>query len=265
MNNARVRYMCHVGALTVFCAAIPVLFSPAMADDVKAGAVKAKTSEAPAAADGKMPDMCAGHENPAKQITSCTDFLDKNPKSAEAYNNRGFAFARINSTKEAIADFGLAVKFDPKFALAYNNLGIALRVSGRNDEAIKEFTKAIEIDPKYVTARVGRGISLMVKRDFDAAGKDFDEAIKIDPKFGAAYRNKGSMLVQQQRFAEAINYFNQALIQDISDADAYNNRGIAYEALRIYGVAIMNYKLALKYNPQLATAKTGLERLGAKP
>ncbi|MCC2098647.1 MAG: tetratricopeptide repeat protein [Hyphomicrobiales bacterium] len=215
--------------------------------------------------DAKIPDACAGHPDAEKQINACSDYLDKHPRSAIAYHARALAFMRIGSGKEAIADLSLAIKLDPKYKEAYNNRGISLRLVGRNDEAIKDFSKTIELDPKYAVGYVGRGISRMVKRDFDGAAKDFEAAIKIDPKLGAAYRNYGNLLVQLQRFQDAIAYYNQALVQDISDADAYYNRAIAYEALRNYNIAIMNYRLALKYNSQLVAAAKALERLGIDP
>jgi tetratricopeptide (TPR) repeat protein len=213
----------------------------------------------------KVPETCVTHADPEKQITACTDFLEKNPRSAEGYIMRGLAFARIQSNKQAIADFDLAIKLNPKSTTAYNNRGIARRLVGQNDDAIKDFTKSIEIDPKYVLGYVGRGISRMVKRDFDGSEKDFLAAIKIDPDFGPSYRNLGNLRVQQQRFQDAIAFYNEALIRDVSDADSYFNRAIAYEALRNYNVAILNYRLALKYDPQMVAAAKALDRLGVDP
>lgn len=216
----------------------------------------------PASAQAQLPEACIQNPDPDAQVKACTDYLEKSPRSADAYNNRGFAFGRVQNFKQAIADFDTAIKLNPKLVHAYNNRGIALRLAGRNDDAIKDFSKAIEVDPKYVLGYVGRGISLLSRNDLEGAARDFDQAIKVEPKFGAGYRNRGNVAMRQQRFEEAIAYYNQSLILDISDADAYNNRGIAYEALGAPRIAIMNYRLALKYNPGLDSAKKALERLG---
>ncbi len=213
-------------------------------------------------AGAQVPEACSQNPDPEKQVTACSDYLDKNPRSAEAYNDRGFAFARLQNLRAAISDFDVAIKLNPKLIHAYNNRGISLRLAGRNDDALNDFSKTIEIDPKYILGYIGRGISLMLKNDLEGAAKDFDQAIKVDPKFASSYRNRGNVALRQQMFQDAIQYYNQALVLDITDADAYHNRAIAYEALGSPRVAIMNYKLALKYNPDLEGAKKALERLG---
>ena len=50
---------------------------------------------------------------------------------------------------KAIADFSKAIEIDPKSAIAYNNRGWAYEGKKDYDRAIADYSKAIEIDPKY--------------------------------------------------------------------------------------------------------------------
>lgn len=213
-------------------------------------------------ARAELPQDCVSHEDPQRQITACSDFLDKNPRVAEAYNNRGFAFGLLRRFHAAIADFDTAINLNPKYAIAFNNRAVAYRMLGKEDAAIKDFEAAIEIDPDYLEAVLGKAISHRNLGDYASAHDSLDRAIKMNPKYGPTYRNKGDVFMRQQQFGEAIVFYNQALILDIRDADAYFNRGLAYEALGARPIAITNYRLALRYNPNLDDARKALERLG---
>jgi tetratricopeptide (TPR) repeat protein len=78
-------------------------------------------------------------------ITLKSDFAD-------AHNNLGSAFLRINKLNDAIKSYKKAIALKPDFAVANNNLGIAYLRTGDPKLASKFFENAITITPGYATA-----------------------------------------------------------------------------------------------------------------
>jgi tetratricopeptide (TPR) repeat protein len=69
-----------------------------------------------------------------------------NPELADAYNNRGIAYAGKGELDRAIEDYNTAIKLNPELADAYYNRGIAYRDKGELDRAIEDYKPiAIEV------------------------------------------------------------------------------------------------------------------------
>nr|WP_232489053.1 hypothetical protein [Orientia tsutsugamushi] len=49
--------------------------------------------------------------------------IKNKPDFAEAYNNKGASYGKLEKDKEAITLCNLAIKYKPHFAEAYNNKG----------------------------------------------------------------------------------------------------------------------------------------------
>ena len=67
------------------------------------------------------------------------------PDLAEAYNNRGNAYAEKGEYDLAIADFGNAIERRPDLAGAYRNRGLAHKMRGEKEEAIRDFERFLEL------------------------------------------------------------------------------------------------------------------------
>jgi tetratricopeptide (TPR) repeat protein len=83
----------------------------------------------------------------------------------------------------AIADFTNAIELDPKSAEAYDDRGKA-RV-GDWDGAIADFTKAIELNPENPDAYMNRGQAKEAKGDQAGADADFAQAEKLKTQIPA--------------------------------------------------------------------------------
>ena len=97
-------------------------------------------------------------------IASWTAWLKKNPKDANAYDNRGSAKANKGDFDGAVADHSRAIELNPKDAGAYNNRGTAEAHKGDLDAAIADYSRAIELNPKHADAYLGRGAAGYVQR-----------------------------------------------------------------------------------------------------
>ena len=64
----------------------------------------------------KIAEVEAPDASFSENIESLSEVVKRNPNSAEAYNTRGTAFARVGRYPEAIADFTQAIRLDPNHA-----------------------------------------------------------------------------------------------------------------------------------------------------
>jgi tetratricopeptide (TPR) repeat protein len=60
---------------------------------------------------------------PNQAINYLNKAIQKNPKFAEAYNNRGNAYRDINKLQKAFADYNQAIRLKQNYVQAYNNRG----------------------------------------------------------------------------------------------------------------------------------------------
>ena len=80
-----------------------------------------------------------------KTIADYTKAIELDPKSAEAYANRGLAYLRLPQFNKAIGDFTKAIELDDAFAYSafvYESRGNAYLYMGKQKEAEADFAKA---------------------------------------------------------------------------------------------------------------------------
>lgn len=119
----------------------------------------AETALHPAQLALEQGDQEAGRKSYDQAIADYTRAIQLKPDFAEAYNNRGLAYAlkSKNQMQKAIADYGQAIRLRPAYAFAYNNRGVAYMASGHSEEALSDFNLAIQIDPGFPQAHSNRG------------------------------------------------------------------------------------------------------------
>src|SRR5262245_28793344 len=105
--------------------------------------------------------------------------VELDPKFADAYNNRGAAYARKGDRGRAIADYTKALEFNPKFIWGYNNRGLVYSSMGEYDKAIADFDKALEIDPKSAIVYLNRGFAREKRNERDLAIADYRNVLEL--------------------------------------------------------------------------------------
>ncbi|MCX6354014.1 MAG: tetratricopeptide repeat protein [Candidatus Aureabacteria bacterium] len=154
--------------------------------------------------------------------------LQGDPRNADAWNNRGAAYAEAGDYSQALSDFNRALNFAPRHAGIYTNRGIAYQKMGDCDRAIADFDEALHLDPRHAEAYNNRGVAYHSRGEYANAINDFTKAIEIDPERAAVYNNRGSVYGVMGDYDRAIADFNAALAIDPRYAEAYRNRGITY-------------------------------------
>ncbi|HYA26900.1 MAG TPA: tetratricopeptide repeat protein [Thermodesulfovibrionales bacterium] len=76
----------------------------------------------------------------------------------------------------AISDYNKTLEKNPRDAEAYTNRGIAYGQKKEYDRAISDFNKALEINQKLMGAYYYRGIAYYEKKDYDKAWHDVHKA-----------------------------------------------------------------------------------------
>jgi len=181
-------------------------------------------------------------------------YLEKYPKNADAYNNRGNAYNYLQKYDEAIADLNKAIKLKPDLAEAYNNRGNAYYFLHKYDKAIADYNKAIQLKPDLAEAYNNRGVAYDDLKKYAEAIADYTKAIELKPDYADAYYNRGIVYKKLQKYAEAIADYTKAIELKPDYADAYNNRGNVYYNLQKYAEAIADYTKAIELKPDDAEA-----------
>ncbi len=114
--------------------------------------------------------------------------------TAAAYLARGDRYSDLKDYDHAIADYSQAIRLKPDYAEAYNNRGLAFALSSKREmaSAIADYDQAIQLRPEYAYAYNNRGVAYMASGQPDAALHDFDRALQLQPNFPQAYSNRAN-------------------------------------------------------------------------
>lgn len=216
-------------------------------------------------------------------IEAYSNAIDLNPHNANAYNNRGIAYAEKGKLDNAIEDYNITIQLRPddanidynkrivytnkgdyglaiqevrkmieldlEFSRTYHNRAVAYSKKGEVELAIKDYTKAIELYPDEPNTYYDRGNTYYEKGDYDRAIEDYTEAIELNPIFYSAYINRGNVYSNKNDYDRAIKDHTKAIELNPNSANAYNNRGVAYGEKDDADRAIENYTKAIELNP----------------
>jgi protein O-GlcNAc transferase len=119
-------------------------------------------------------------------MTSSEELKDKQPKSADSYNDLGNLLAQQGKTEEAIASYQTAIDLQPDFAIAHNNLGNLLVQQGEMEKAIASYQTAIDLQPDLVIAHSNLGNLLAYQGETEKAIASYQTAISLQPNYHPA-------------------------------------------------------------------------------
>ena len=112
-----------------------------------------------------------------------SSFIKLDPRSADAYINRGNAERDRLALGDAIADYTRAIDLSPSAALAFYNRAWARYLGGDNRLALADVDQAIKLNPGSASAFSTRGLIRERLSDSSGAIADFHKALAIDPSF----------------------------------------------------------------------------------
>jgi len=96
----------------------------------------------------------------------------------------------------AISDYSKAIEINPYLAEAYSNRGTAWAAKGDYFRAIRDYTQALEANPYFDAPYYNRGRALSTIGDYEQAIGDLQRVIELDPKFHDAYHLLATIFAQ---------------------------------------------------------------------
>ncbi len=144
-------------------------------------------------------------------------------------------------------------------AIAQYNLGLSSLRAGNRAGAEAAFREALRLNPVYTDAHNNLGNLLASRGQFDEAEKHFREA--ADDSRPEAFVNLANVLLQKGDFRGALVNYKKALKTDPQNATAHANLGHALRMLGNIEAAVAEFQEALKIDPGLEVAARSLMEL----
>jgi protein O-GlcNAc transferase len=191
----------------------------------------------------------AGNFLAAHQL--CSTILAGDRKNVVALHLLAVLEAQQKNTKEALKLFDRALKVSPRNADILADKGRLLNEAGKHDEALLCYRAAIAINPKHVPALLNLGCTLLALERSKEALLSFDQLLAVAPDYPLALHNRSIALTDLRRYGEAIAMSDGALAVEPRYAEALQSRAIAHEYLRHHEAAAIDFKAALRLNPEL--------------
>lgn len=136
--------------------------------------------------------------------------LARDPRNAEAYNNKGNILFKQHRYTTAVWYYDLAISYQPDRAEFHLNRGIALDHLRRYKEALAAYRQALVLDATLAQAHNGLGNAWYHMNIFRNALLAYEQAIALAPDVGLYHSNRGKVLTHLGRYQEARWAFQRA-------------------------------------------------------
>jgi len=179
-------------------------------------------------------------------------FMPKKPKKQipqEAWDHydTGIYYLGQENIENALEKFDNALKVHPEFPQALSEKGKILGELQKYEKALSILEEALKYDPDLESAKKTRDFVLKVLKDAEGyynsgiyhlgrenledALEKFDNALKLRPEFPQALTEKGKILAELQKYEEALVFLEEALKYDPDLESAKKTRVLVLEIL----------------------------------
>ena len=167
---------------------------------------------------------------------------------------------------EALAIYGEVLDLDPGFAMAYAGMGDALFRLQRYEEALDALQQALSVQPDLAMAGTVHNLAGQAAQALDrneAAAEHYANAVRIDPGDTSSMDRLAMLRFGQKQYQVALEWYRGMLAIDPDSAQTHSNVGATLYYLGRAEEAARSFERALEIDPDLETARTGLEQLRA--
>lgn len=179
-------------------------------------------------------------------------FLEKaqelNPKSARTRQAMGAIYEKMGDLDKAEELYKEAALVNPQFVKVHQSLGELYEKKGEPEKAAKAIEAAVEISPNNPDRLTLLGKVYLENGNLEKAEELFKAAVKHDPKNPDRQTAIGEIFLKAGLEDKAAESF-QGSLELKQDVNVYNRLGIALRRKGKFKEAILEYKKALKVDP----------------
>lgn len=135
-------------------------------------------------------------------IAYLTQAIQISPNNAEAYHNRGMAYARIQQWHNALADFGRSIALD-RHPTGYEQRGLVHAQMGNSNAARQDWEEAVRLNPRRPLALALLGWYYNQARDYRKAIDYLSRAITAEPTYAKAYVTRAQAYRELGKLSQA--------------------------------------------------------------
>ena len=161
----------------------------------------------------------------------------------------GYVHAHNGQAREAVADYTRALEREPKMALGYGNRGFMLNDLREPTKAVKDFQTAIQLQPDYGEAHLGLAFADLQLHRPKAALMQLDIAQKVLGKSHAWHLARAEGFRQEQDFTHAEPEYRVALQETPDDLNTQLAYADTLFRLKRYQQSLAALDIAQKLSP----------------
>ena len=138
------------------------------------------------------------------------------------YFDKAYAEDEIGFSSEAIDDYTKYLEDNPDSAVAYNNRGWAKKYSKdySMEDAIEDYNKAIDLESDNADYTNNRAIAYYENDEYEKAIADWNKVLEINPEYEIDYFDKANAEYKEGFFNDAILSVEKHLSDNFDDEDA---------------------------------------------
>jgi tetratricopeptide (TPR) repeat protein len=183
-------------------------------------------------------------------LTLWSDVIEKNPRSHEAYNNRGAWFNEHGEIEKARADFDASLALNSRQPRTYNNRSMIWFRKKDYARSLQDIETALALEPKLAEAWCNRGNVYFDLQQYDTAVVYYSKAQELMPNFPSNLTNRGSAYLKLGDYENANADYEKATEQQPDYADAWRLGALAYARRGLHDKARVAAERANALNPR---------------
>jgi Tfp pilus assembly protein PilF len=160
--------------------------------------------------------------------------------------------------KQALQTIDQALKFAPEEPACYQLKALIFAHLDKPKLALEQIEKALDLDAEYAQAHATKGYIYVLMEKWSDAEKYAQDALAIDPDNKFAGSILANALRMQNKLNESVHLASDMLAKDPEDSVSHCNAGWVYLNRKEYQKAQEHFKEALRLDPNLEPARSGM-------
>jgi tetratricopeptide (TPR) repeat protein len=181
-----------------------------------------------------------GHKFPEAEAM-LRKLVAMHPENASAHLQLGRVLAASGQNDAAIPELQAALQIAPNDAGAQRELADLSFAAGKYDQAETQYRALLATSPKDAELHDLLGKALMKQHKFPEAQQEFLTSVQLKPDFGPAYGDLAGAAGENQNYVLMIQALDARAKFLPENAITYFARATAYDHLRDYKQAALNY------------------------